>query len=1415
MIQYHFNDCNIKLYTFSLDYCHIKMNVPLLLGYVALAMVVLGPSTPVNGFEHQIYVNCSSSESIGDDTCRQSNDDLHCTTLDQALKEIQHNSTVVYIESGICNLKKEVHFQYKTDIAIIGNNNTSTVVIECSDYAGLSFSYSSNIVLESLKLRQCGSFQNSTSRNIRNDKVFEYFNFTSAIYMLFCSNATLIDVHLHHSNGIGLVLYNTVGNVIIKSCVFFNQSDAFPHQKTVVGGGGLQIEFSYCIPGNLNCLRSDHSQVDSQYSSGALYVITDSIFKMNQAHRGSKPVFKLSNEKSSYFAFGKGGGLSIILKGNAHDNSFLINNCTFYKNYAHYGGGFYVAFHDLSYANHVSITNCNITANENFDIHYNIWDFDSRGGGGMIFFLSGTNDTNVIQLHDSTFDDNVGLSGGGLAVEAIANYEKLNGSLSLDNLVFQNNSAFVGSAIHFFQDNSNCQFKLVVNISNSSFINNSPICSKKKGRSFASLVCSGIVYSNAQDLQVTGELFFVNNTSSGLEIRYSIINVLDGAKLVFQNNTSVYGGGLALYECSYIEVHPKTQFIFDNNSATEYGGAIYSGPCAQSAQSSILSMKCFISYFNRSTIPDDWDSEFNFTNNIVRTDSSHNAVYASSITSCLWPDNYDTFKVDYSRTFCWNNFHYDPDNCSDSIDSGPAFLSYSKQSFVIFPGQAIINSPLVYNGFKRKIKDPPIQACIEFGPASLDNPQMKKCKKFPPTGVLYVYQDGRSDWVTSDTIYLTTTTLTPESLQTTFEITFKNCSWPLQFDTRQCSFLLPYICCSKGCGKQCSIGSVISPDERYCIYYNNDLDLIVGHCPFAYSSKPNFVFSYSNKSFSELQVCANNRTGPLCGQCEKGLGIPINSVYFECKDCHRNIILKSWFIFILLELLPLTVMVVIILIINIRLTDGFFAGLVLYAQIISVDFQGWYYPAWLTVQQDTPFEDDYLTYISTSPYSILNLNFLRMLGPSWSNPVCLTSNMGALAVFTTWYCIAFYPSFILLLLFILQTLYDNGSSCVFFVFKRIRKILARFHQFLNIQPSLMDFAASIYVLSFTQLVSISYKMLHYSTWRSMTNENLKGIVFFYDASLNYFGWPHAFFGIFAFTVLFSIILLPTLFLSFYQFKWFHQFLTFSKLRYQFLVCFADVFSGSLKNGTTNSKLDFRSFAGLYLVFRVIAMTFYYVTSHPKIVLYCETCLSLFFAGFIMIFRPYKKKIVNFAEFTVFSVLGLMSALCLSQGQEGRHICVVAIMHIPIVLLLVYIVYRIVTKVYQYYKNRHPLQEGNDNYSNEGFQESMAMHTFPDRVLNPTKYQERHVGFISSESAPFSVNNSQIHLRNPASSHSGDDIQNNDTRFETSSRTTVQIGNTAKTNTTSRTTFQTSIRSSVKNTTSDYGSTRTDDTQVSL
>ena len=67
--------------------------------------------------------------------------------------------------------------------------------------------------------------------------------------MLYCQNVHIVDVVIESSNGTGLTMYNTVGNVTISGCVFKENGVGI-----LYGGGGLQIERSYCNPENeWNC----------------------------------------------------------------------------------------------------------------------------------------------------------------------------------------------------------------------------------------------------------------------------------------------------------------------------------------------------------------------------------------------------------------------------------------------------------------------------------------------------------------------------------------------------------------------------------------------------------------------------------------------------------------------------------------------------------------------------------------------------------------------------------------------------------------------------------------------------------------------------------------------------------------------------------------------------------------------------------------------------------------------------------------------------------------------------------------------------------------------------------------------------------------------------------------------------------
>ena len=156
----------------------------------------------------------------------------------------------------------------------------------------------------------------------------------------------------------------------------------------------------------------------------------------------------------------------------------------------------------------------------------------------------------------------------------------------------------------------------------------------------------------------------------------------------FTGNSAVYGGAIALYECSYIVLYIETKLAFINNTAISKGGAIYSGPCnSQQTQSGY----CFIVYYKSDVHPDEWKTEMVFSYNKVVSSSSStpNAIYVTSLSSCWWPLYPNTSDITLSsirRTLCWNNnWSYTPDYCNNSVYSGLAFLDDSR-NITIQPG---------------------------------------------------------------------------------------------------------------------------------------------------------------------------------------------------------------------------------------------------------------------------------------------------------------------------------------------------------------------------------------------------------------------------------------------------------------------------------------------------------------------------------------------------------------------------------------------------------------------------------------------------------------------------------------------------------------------------------------------------------
>ena len=479
--------------------------------------------------------------------------------------------------------------------------------------------------------------------------------------------------------------------------------------------------------------------------------------------------------------------------------------------------------------------------------------------------------------------------------------------------------------------------------------------------------------------------------------------------------------------------------------------------------------------------------------------------------------------------------------------------------------------------------------------------------------------------------------------------------------------------------------------------------------------------------------------------CEDGQAVPINSFQLSCYDCDSTSLVYGWLIFMFVQILPVTLLVLLIITLNINLTQGSASGYIFYCQLLSTSFPGLKtrYPAWLPlhVRETNP--------ITFLPFSIWNLNFLTALPtcisyPSISEkisngiPVFITCSMDQLGAISFWYLIAAYPMVLLILLYIWLMMNEKGFMCVVYITRPIHHLLARFWHMFDIEPSLIHSIASVYVLCFMQFTATSLKLLSF-----YINDDDEDVTFYYDHSLHYFGWPHSLAGLFGITILIIIVIVHVFF---YPFKWFQRLLHKIKLHKQLLVALADVFTGPYKDGSDNSK-DYRWFAGLYLLLRVVFISLY-ILNHfsftPSIVVGLQLVLTLLICIGLNIFRPYKRNIHNFSESSLWLLLSITNALKLTPLEY--LLVYVTIMYWPPIVVIPYCIFWLVKKIKKccdYHKSRRTAINNLDEntLTDENLTSPYMLSDddndveFADRLMNPDLYNEQHVGVLPLPSPP--------------------------------------------------------------------------------
>ena len=1201
--------------------------------------------------------NCSDSFLCWEDPA------IPCETIELGLQGVRfwlekdgNHTTALMIAGGATyylNQSQYSQFKSVSNLKISGYqselSNTSIATIKCGKNVGFSFIYCNNIHLSNVIFDGCGQLRKNTTSYNLNPSNPAYTPFVVTLYFLYCKNVSMNVVSVTNTHGVGTIIYNSVGTVSISSSSFINNH--FQTDNELSGGGGLIIEFSYCDPGNISCLYNDEPNVNTSYTSNAYYMIDSTIFSSNGANTNVSRGNIILPLGKYHSGFGRGGGLSLYVIGNASNVKFEVTNCSFVNNTALWGGGLLVEFLDNAHDNYVFVNDSEFIDNS---IHYNP-KFEGTGGSGVRVNMLMSADLNSVIYNNSVtftgcnFSNNINAYyGGGMSFYTSVNsVNKVNSPnhVQLYSCNFMYNIARLGAAIAisvYPPSNNSIEIYPLVYIHDVTVTYNKAYYDHSLT---GNLVGVGAVYIDTIPVVFGGINTFHSNFGSALAMTACQIDVLK--EMSFYNNTGRSGGAVVLYADAFIVTHPFSHMSFIENNAENFGGAIYS--LSPGVGDQFGSRNCFLRFSNVSTLPYQWTSSFYFKSNKAK--NQLNAIYASTVLPCVWIEGHNGINLSIvKQTFCWSDnwiYHNDSnlsESCTNQIMTAAADYKLPI-SYNVIPGDDILFNANVFDDMGNNVTDSTVFVVkVVDGPASfpgysdIDNDYVNKYTYVSNERVELLGQPHSS-------VKLQVETIQPIIIEKEVKIQLQPC--PPGFFISDQSSTAKCICHAihmYGGFIRCNqnyTSSIIRSGWIGRVPGFNDT-LLFGISP--YFLEPSSSAQYTllpqeiNK-LSEFLCNFTNANGVLCGSCKEGYGVVPEYVSSPCVYCPPGIEKYSWIFYILTSFLPVTILFGVIFMFSMTVTFGPLNSYIFFAQVISttmtIDGEG-QIPIQAITSSPSVLQGIYLV-----PYGIWNMYFFNTL-----LKYCLSPNLTTLGVLNLNFLQAIYPIILLSLFIVVMNLYGKGIRCVVCLCRPLHRCLARFRQWTNLRQSITGSIAAFIVIAYTKFILIALYIVKPASL-FYPNGTVATIVFKFDGNIKY-SIQNVNYMIPSILVLTVAVIPPVLFAypTLINILWYLSCkkLPISKLTPSSkLQALLDEFHGCYKNGSKGG-LDCRWFAGFYFCIRYVLLIVYSLSGSLLVQYTIQTVLFLIIVLLFLIFQPYQKPWINKLDIMMFLLLASISSL---------------------------------------------------------------------------------------------------------------------------------------------------------------------------
>ena len=494
-------------------------------------------------------------------------------------------------------------------------------------------------------------------------------------------------------------------------------------------------------------------------------------------------------------------------------------------------------------------------------------------------------------------------------------------------------------------------------------------------------------------------------------------------------------------------------------------------------------------------------------------------------------------------------------------------------------------------------------------------------------------------------------------------------------------------------------------------------------------SEPGFINLPDNISELNDYMCGSmNRKGIVCSECIDGYGPSVTSPKFRCSDCSN-----AWYgmpLYLLLELVPITVFYLIVLTFQLNLTSAPMTGFIFYSNIILIALN------FNAVNQDQ-VESQTLGTILALSYGIWTLDFFRFAIP----PFCVSPKLKIIHALYLQSVSTIFPFVLIAITWICIKLHSRDHKIVTWPWQKLnRLILKHINMKWNSGRTVVDAFATFFLLAFCKVTLMLLLPLYPLKIQNLDYTDLSSSVTihsFTDPSVDFVSKEHLPYAAVSIVIFLLAVLSPVVLLALYPIQAIRSLLfkCLPKRSIGPLNIFVEKFYSCYRDGLDGGR-DMRSLASLYFFIVLFGFILWSIES-------AFFLIAIFFGGcslFIANVQPYKKKYMSVIDSLILANMALVSAALDKNFYTSRFFQIIIGLSVllPALGLFSFVMYKLLKKplkgAFIVIKQKLPLvklrfccsghkddrardeEQGNTDNDRDEIQ-------LPDRIVHPELYTQ--------------------------------------------------------------------------------------------